>query len=170
MPEIKNQPCPFCGAKKCTLNEEEIEIPYFGRVFVFSMDCSACNTRKSDVEPVESKEPCKFTLEVSSEDDLNIKIVKSGSASIKIPHVITIESGPASEGYVTNVEGFLERIKKKIQSAGESEDDPSAKKKAKNLVKKLGKVLVGREKLKIIIEDPSGHSAIISDKAQKSKL
>lgn len=170
MPELKNQPCNFCGENKLTLKEEEVEIPFFGRVYVLSMECSACNYRKSDVEPAERKEPCKYTLEVNSEDDLNIKIVKSGEATVKIPHVITIESGPASNGYVTNVEGLLERVKKQIQSAGESEDDPSAKKKAKNLLKKLNKVLVGREKLKIIIEDPSGHSAIISDKAQKSKL
>lgn len=170
MPELKNQLCNFCGEKKLTLKEDVIEIPYFGRVYVLSMECSACNYRKSDVEPAERKEPCKYTLEVNSEDDLNIKIVKSGEATVKIPHVITIESGPASNGYITNVEGLLERVKKQIQSAGESEDDPSAKKKAKNLIKKLGKVLVGREKLKIIIEDPSGHSVIISDKAQKSKL
>jgi len=170
MAELKNQLCNFCGEEKLTLKEEEIEIPYFGRVFVFSMECSACNYRKSDVEPAESKEPCKYTLEVNSEDDLNIKIIKSGEATVKIPHIITIESGPASNGYVTNVEGLLERVKKQINSAAESEDDPAVKKKAKNLLKKLSKVLVGREKLKIIIEDLSGHSAIISDKAQKSKL
>lgn len=170
MSEMKNQLCPFCGKKKCTLREEIIEIPYFGRVFVLSMDCSACNTRKSDVEPAERKEPCKFTLEVTSEDDLNIKIVKSGDAMVKIPHIITIEPGPGSEGYVTNVEGLLDRIKKIIQSAVENEDDPAAKKKGKNSIKKLNKVLVGREKLKIIIEDISGNSAIISDKAQKSKI
>ena len=58
-----------------------------------------------------------------------------------------------------------------IQSAANAEeDDPAAKTKAKNLIKKLNKALVGREPLKIIIEDPSGHSAIISDKAQKGKL
>lgn len=170
MPEIKDQPCPFCGDKKCTLREDDVEIPYFGRVFIMSMDCSACGTRKSDVEPAQDKPPCKFTFEVSCEDDLNIKIVKGAQATIKIPHIITIESGPASNGYVTNVEGLLERVKKIIQSTGESEDDPAKKKKAKNQLKKLGKVLVGREKLKIIIEDPSGHSAIISDKATKGKL
>ncbi len=170
MAEIKNQPCPFCGEKKATLNEQDIDIPMFGRVFVLSMDCGACHTIKSDIEPAESKEPAKYTLEVNSEDDLNIKIVKSGSATIKIPRVITIDAGPASNGYVTNVEGLLERIKKVIQSAGESEDDPSAKKKAKNLVKKLNKVLVGRESLKIIIEDPSGFSCIVSEKATKGKI
>lgn len=170
MAEIKNQPCPFCGEKKATLNEQDIEIPYFGRVFVLSMDCSACGTRKSDIEPAETKEPAKFTLDVTSEDDLNIKIIKSSQATVKIPRIITIESGPASNGYVTNVEGLLEKVKKIIQSNAESEDDPSAKKKAKNLIKKLNKVLVGREPIKIIIEDTTGYSCIVSDKAQKGKI
>ena len=57
-----------------------------------------------------------------------------------------------------------------IESAAESEEDPNAKKKARNLIKKLNKVQVGRESLKIIIEDQTGHSAIISEKAQRSKL
>ncbi|MBU0456967.1 MAG: ZPR1 zinc finger domain-containing protein [Nanoarchaeota archaeon] len=170
MVELTGQNCNFCGENKLTLREEEIEIPYFGRVFVFSMECTACGYRKSDVEPAESKEPCKYTLEVSSEDDLNIKIIKSGEAILKIPHIITVEPGPAANGYVTNVEGLLERIKNRITSSVEGEEDPAAKKKAKNLIKKLNKVLVGREPLKIIIEDPTGHSAIVSDKAQKSKL
>jgi len=172
MSELTGQQCAFCGENKLTLREEEVEIPFFGRVFVLSMDCTGCGYRKADVEPAEQKEPCRYTLEVTSDADLNIKIIKSAEATVKIPRIITIESGPASEGYITNVEGLLERVKSMIQSAGdaEGEDDPAAKTKAKNLIKKLNKVLVGREPLKIIIEDPSGHSAIISDKAQKSKL
>lgn len=170
MSEIKNQPCPFCAENKCTLREEDLDIPYFGKVFVFSMECDGCGARQSDVEPAEQKPPCKFMLEVQSEEDLNIKIVKSGDATVKIPHIITIEPGPAANGFVTNVEGLLDLVKKTIQSTMENEEDETAKKKAKNLLKKLSKILVGRESVKIIIEDPSGHSAIISDKAQKSKL
>lgn len=170
MPEISGQQCPLCGAKELTLREEEMDVPYFGQVYVFSMECSACNYRKADVEPAEAKDPCKYTLEVNSAEDLNIRIVKSGEAWVRIPQVITMEPGPASEGYVTNVEGLLERVKKIIQSAGEAEEEEAAKKKARNLVKKLNKVILGREKLKIIIEDPTGHSAIVSNKAQKSKL
>lgn len=168
---MTGQQCAFCGENKLTLREEEVEIPFFGRVFVLSMDCTGCGYRKADVEPAEQKEPCRYTLEVTSDTDLNIKIIKSAEATVKIPRVITIESGPASEGYITNVEGLLEKVKAMIQSAADAEeDDPTAKTKGKNLIKKLNKVLVGREPLKIIIEDPSGHSAIISDKAQKNKL
>ncbi len=170
MGELKAQKCPFCEKNTITLREEETDVPYFGRVFVFSMHCDSCNYHKSDVEPAEHKEPCRFQLEVSSEEDLNIKVVKSGDATVKIPHVITIEPGPASEGYITNVEGLLERVKKAIESSVEGEEDEGARRKAKNLVKKLNKVTLGRESLKIIIEDPTGHSALVSEKAQKSKL
>lgn len=170
MSELKGQPCHLCGEKKLTLKEEELDIPYFGKVYVLTMECEGCGFRKSDIEPAEEKEPAKYTFEVESEEDLNVRIVKSGEATVKIPHVITMEPGVASEGFITNVEGLLEKIKRMIESSVEGEEDEDAKNKGRNLVKKLGKALVGREKLKIIIEDPSGHSAIISDKAQRSKL
>lgn len=170
MAELTGETCNLCNAKTLTLREEEIEIPLFGKVYVFSMDCSSCGYKKSDVEPAEKKEPCKYTLDVSSEADLNIRIVKSGEATVKIPHIITIEPGPAANGYVTNVEGLLQQVKGVIQSTMDSEEDPAAQKKAKNLLKKLDNALLGRETLKIIIEDETGHSAIISEKAQRSKL
>jgi zinc finger protein len=69
-----------------------------------------------------------------------------------------------------NVEGILNRIKHQIETAKDNEEDADAKKKAKKLLKKLNKAMWGQEKLKIIIEDPSGNSAIISEKAVKGKL
>lgn len=170
MVEMKGQMCNFCGKKSLTLREDEVDIPHFGRVFVFSMSCKSCGYHKADLEPSENKEPCTYTLEISSEDDLNIKIVKSGEATIKIPRIITIEPGPASEGFITNVEGLLEKIKKIIQSAADAEEEKDVKKKAKNQIKKLNNVILGRDSMKLIISDPSGNSAIISDKAQKSKV
>jgi len=57
-----------------------------------------------------------------------------------------------------------------IETARDTAEDNDDKKKAKNLLKKLMKIMWGQEKQKIIIEDPSGNSAIISDKAEKSAL
>ena len=170
MEKIENQPCPMCKQKTLTLIEDEKEVPYFGKVYVFSMSCSNCKYHKADVEVADEKEPAKYTIEISGDKDMKIRIVKSSAATIKIPHVVTIEPGPGANGYVTNVEGILNRVKHQIEAAKESEDDPAAKKKAKNFLKKLTRVMWGKEKLKIIIEDPSGNSAIISDKAVKSKL
>ena len=169
MAELKGQPCALCGEKKVTLREEDMDIPHFGKVFILSLECAGCGYKKSDIEPAEAKEPCKFTLEVTSEADMSIKIVKSSEGTVKIPNIITIESGPSSEGYITNVEGLLQRVRKAIESSIDEEDE-SSEKKAKALLKKLTNVELGRDSLKIILEDLSGHSAIISEKAVKSKI
>ncbi len=168
--ELKGQPCPVCGENKSILREDEVDIPHFGKVYVLTLECEACGYKKSDLESAEEKEPCGFTFELESDADLNVKVVKSGEATLKIPHIITIEPGVASDGYITNIEGLLEKVKKMIESSVDAEEDDDAVKKSKNLIKKLNRALAGQEKLKIIIEDPTGHSAIISDKAVKNKL
>ena len=170
METLEKQPCPMCKTNNLTLTEDDKEVPYFGKVYVFSMSCSNCKYHKADVEVAESQEPSKWTVEVSSSEDMKIRIVKSSEATVKIPHVVTIEPGAAASGYVTNVEGILRRVKHQVESARDNAEDPADKKKAKNLLKKLTKVMWGKEKIKIIIEDPTGNSAIISDKAVKSAL
>ncbi|MDP7115644.1 MAG: ZPR1 zinc finger domain-containing protein [Candidatus Woesearchaeota archaeon] len=168
--EVKEQPCPICKKKTLTLIEEETEVPYFGKMFLFSMNCSNCKYHKADVEAAERKNPCKWTFEIDGEEDLKVRLIRSSEATVKIPHITTIAPGPASNGYVTNVEGIINRIKHQVEVVRDSEEDPAAKKKAKNMLKKLQKVVWGKEKLKLILEDPSGNSAIISDKAVKSKI
>jgi zinc finger protein len=170
MEQLKNQPCPICKKNALTLHEDEQEIPYFGKIAVFGMQCSECGFKKSDVEALEQKEPCKYTFEISSEEDMKVRVVKSSEATVKIPHIVSIEPGPASEGYVTNIEGILERAKDAVESMRDADEDPVAQKKCKNMLKKIQRVMWGREKLKVIIEDPTGNSAIISDKAEKGKL
>jgi len=167
---LKGQLCPMCRKKTLTLSEIETEVPFFGKLYVFGMKCESCKFNKSDVEAAEQKEPCKCTIEIKGKDDLKIRIVKSSEAKVKIPHVGSIEPGPASQGIVTNVEGIINKIKEQVEFVKENEDDASAKKKAKNILKKLQKVLWGNEKLKIIIEDPTGNSAIISNKSERKKL
>ena len=167
---LKKQRCPICHSNTLVLREDEQDIPYFGKVYIFSMSCSSCKFHRADVEVEEEREASKYSIEVDSEDDMKIRVVKSAQATIKIPHVVTVTPGPASNGYVSNIEGISERVKTQIKSAMDNEEDQQAKKKAKRLLKKLNKVLWGQEKIKIILEDPSGNSAIISDKAVVGKL
>jgi len=168
--DSEQQPCPLCHEKKLILTEKEVEVPYFGRVFLFSMTCNNCKYHKADIESAEQKEPIKYDFEISSENDMKIRVVKSSEATVKLPHIATITPGPASQGYVTNIEGILNRVKYQIETVKEMEEDEEDKKKAKNLLKKITRIMRGQEKQKLIIEDPSGNSAIISDKAIKSPL
>jgi len=166
--DFEHQPCPLCHEKTLILTEREVEVPYFGKVYLFSMTCNSCKYHKADVEMTEQKDPVKYEFEISSEDDIKVRVVKSSEATVKLPHLATITPGPASQGYVTNIEGILNRVKYQIESAKEIEEDDESKKKAKNLLKKITRIIWGQEKQKILIEDPSGNSAIISDKAVKS--
>jgi len=167
---VNAQKCHMCDNDTLTLQETEREIPYFGMVYIYSMTCSSCKYHKADLEAKETKPPVKWTFEIETEEDLNVRVVKSSEATVKIPRMISVESGPASNGYITNVEGVLKRIQSAIESARDNEDDPKAKKQAKTHLKKLQKVFWGQEKMKLIIEDRTGNSAILSEKAVKSKL
>ena len=167
---LQGEVCPFCHTPNLALKEEEIEIPYFGKVFLFSMQCSNCKYHKSDVECAEQKPPSRFSLDIDSEDDMKIRVVRSSEGTIKIPRIGSIEPGPAANGFISNVEGVIQRIKDQVEKLREEEEDDAIKKKAKNMIKKLNKVMWGQEKVKLVIEDPTGNSAIISDKAVKSKI
>jgi len=168
---MKNQPCPVCHQNKLTLTEENYDVPYFGKCYLMGMQCENCGYKMSDIEAEESKDPTRYTFEVKNKKDLNVRVVKSGQATVKIPALkMSVEPGAASEGFVSNIEGVLERFKKVIESERDSAEDEDVRKTAKNLLKKLWKIELGEMPIKIIIEDPSGNSAIISDKAVVEKL
>ena len=161
----------MCQKNGATLIEDERDIPYFGKVFLFSITCKACGYHAPDVEASEPKEPVKCTFTVESEEDLSVRVVNSAQATIPVPTLrMSVESGATSKGYVSNIEGVLNRFKKIIEQQRDGADDAAVKKKAKNLLKKLWKIQCGDAPCKIVIEDPSGNSAIISDKTVVSKL
>jgi zinc finger protein len=168
---LKGEICPTCGKKTLTLMEYEQEIPYFGFACMFSMDCESegCGYHKSDLELDNNKGPVKVEFTVESEEDLRVRVVKSGDATLKIPRIMTIEPGAASNGYVTNIEGILNRVKYMLEKTRDASDDKSEAKKCKNMIKKVQSALWGQEPLKITLVDPSGNSAIISEKAIISK-
>ena len=168
---IAGEMCPFCNEKKLVLMDMKKDIPFFGPSYIFSMDCSGCGYHKADIEAETTKEPSKYTVEISSEEDMKIRVVKSSFAIVKIPHVGDIMPGPSSNGYVTNVEGILNRMVKQLETIRDNdEEEEESRKKAKNMIKKLHRVIWGQETQKLTIEDPTGNSAIISDKAVKEKL
>ncbi|MFO8016466.1 MAG: ZPR1 zinc finger domain-containing protein [Candidatus Woesearchaeota archaeon] len=170
---LGGQECPVCHENTCTLTEMDRYIPFGGRdvlIYAFSMSCSSCKYHKADVEFAEQKDPCRCTLEVSGEDDMNIRIIRSGEGTIKIPHITTIEGGPNANGYITNVEGLLKRVKHALDTAKENAESDDDKKKARKLLKKVNRIMWGQDKCKIIIEDRTGNSDILSEKAVRSKL
>jgi len=168
---IGGETCPACLKKTLTLTEREQEIPYFGKAFMYSMSCENpdCSYHLSDVELSESGTPIKAEFEISSEDDMNVRVVKSSSATVKLPRIMTIEPAAASSGYITNIEGMLSRVKRMLETTRDASEDKTEIKKCKNMIKKLQSIMWGQDTIKLTIEDPAGNSAIISDKTKITK-
>lgn len=167
---LEGEQCPICGEKTLTLTEMTRDIAFFGELSLFSMTCSSCHYHKADVESLEEHEPAKFSFTVESEEDLKVRVIKSSMGLVKFGRLGSIEPGEAANGYITNIEGLINRIKQRIEFIRDNSDDADERKKAKNHMKKITRVLWGQEALTITIEDPTGNSAIISEKAEKTKL
>lgn len=170
MEVIEKQECPVCKEKTMQLIQEEREVPHFGKCYLMSMNCTKCLYHSSDIEVEKKDNSKKYEFTVEKKEDLNVKVIKSGEATIKIPQLrMSVTPGASSIGYISNIEGVLRRFKKIIEDQRDTAEDPETKKTAKNLLKKFWKVECGELALKIVIEDPSGNSAIISNKTVVNK-
>ncbi len=172
MQVLKNQKCAMCGRASATLTESTEDVPHFGKCFLMSMTCSSCHYHQSDVESEESDHnPVKHTFEIKSKKDLNVRVIKAAQATVKIPQMrLSITPGVASIGYISNIEGLLARFKAIIEEQRDNAEDAKVRKAAKRLLKKLWNVENGDQPMKIVIEDPSGNSAIVSDETKTEKL
>ena len=159
--------CPVCfveGEAKSIM--KELEIPHFGKVLETTIQCPKCGFKHSDIISLEQKEPAKHVLEINK-NTLTVRVVRSQSATVCIPEVgIKVEPGPKSEGYVTNVEGMLNRFEDAVKKALNLFDDDESQKNAKNTLKQIQNLKEGTETATLVILDPFGQSNIVSDSAE----
>ena len=157
--------CPVC--KKATLKIEDYlyDMPVVGKVILSSGKCSSCNYKFNDVRLAEAHKPRKIILYIEKPEDLNALVVRSSSASILIPEFeMSMTPGPASEGFITTVEGVLERFLEAIDVAcADPDTDKSACEKARRIIEEAKE---GKREFTLVIVDPEGVSAIVSDKAK----
>lgn len=147
------------------------EIPYFGEIMYISAKCQ-CSFRFADTMLLSSKEPMRYELLVETQEDLNARVIRSTSGTIRIPEMgITIEPGAVSESYITNVEGVMQRVQSVLMTAsGWVQEDEEKFARSKELLCMLEEVLESKNKITVIIEDPLGNSTIISKKVIATKL
>ncbi|HIP16731.1 MAG TPA: ZPR1 zinc finger domain-containing protein, partial [Methanothermococcus okinawensis] len=110
-------------------------------------------------------------LKICKEEDLNKRVVKSSTGHVKVPELgFEVKPGPASQGYISNVEGVLNRLEESLRMLMNWVEEEGEKKKAEEILKKLENIKEGNEVATLIIEDPLGHSAIIGDGVKEEKL
>jgi zinc finger protein len=118
------------------------------------------------------REPVRYEMTIETVEDLNARVIRSTSGTIRIPELgIDVEPGTISDSYVTNIEGVLDRIQNVVITASKwVKDDEEKYAIGMDILKKMNDARLGKQKLTIIIEDPLGNSAIISDKAVSKTL
>ena len=175
---MNTDPEPFFTKTNCPLCQNSIiitwqpdNIPFFGDVMHTCSQCD-CGFKYADTMILTQREPMRFSLSVESPKDLDIRVIRSISGTIRIPELgINIEPGPASESYVSNVEGILCRIEDVVGMVTRWKDEPPGSiERAHEILGSLQQVRLGELGITLIIEDPLGNSAIISDKARSEVM
>ncbi|MEZ5336161.1 MAG: ZPR1 zinc finger domain-containing protein [Methanolobus sp.] len=162
--------CPLCR-EELVISWQGDEIPYFGEVMYITAACK-CSFRFADTLILSQKEPTRYELKVENLEDLNSRVVRSTSGTIRIPELgIDVEPGSVSDSYITNIEGVLDRIYKVVVTATKwSEGDEEKHSKGLEIQKYLEEAIDGKRSLTVIVEDPFENSAIISGKAKSCVL
>ena len=167
MRTVVQGPCPTCNTEIEYLYTTE-NIPYFSDILIISAICLSCGYRFVDTQMLKHGEPVRYVYRTAKEEDLAVRVMRSMSASIEIPELgVRIDPGPTCQGFVSNIEGVLDRIVQAIGSAiigGDEEERENAR----LLLEKIARVKCGELSVTFILEDPTGNSAIVSDRAEKS--
>ena len=161
-------PCPCCNTDIEYLYKTE-NIPYFSDILIISAICPACGYKFVDTQLLKHGEPARHTLAVESEADLAVRVVRSMSASIEIPELgVRIDPGPQCQGFVSNVEGVLDRIETVVRGALRWGSEVE-KENAAALLADIIKVKAGTFPVTLILEDPCGNSGIESGRVKEEK-
>lgn len=163
--------CPGCGAPRLTLRSMTEQLPYLGDTLLTTVECARCDFKHSAQMVLAQRPPARHTLRLRAPADLGLRVVRSPSGTYRIPELgFVAEPAEASEAFVSNVEGVLERVRDVLVRARTMFPEPERRAKAEELLAKLQRIVEGREGATLILEDPFGTSAILGDKARVEAL
>lgn len=152
------------------MRSNQDNIPYFGDILEVSMSCG-CGFKFADTIILSQKEPLRHHKRICNEGDLWARVIRSTSGTIRIPEWgVEIEPGPASEAYITNVEGVIERIQGVVGMAKRWSETEEEREKADALLDTMREARDGKPDFTFIIEDPQGNSAVIGEGVEVTKL
>lgn len=150
--------CGACGTE-CVTRFFATKIPYFREVIVMATTCDMCGYRNSELKPggeIPAKGK-KITLRVQNAQDLTRDVIKSDSASVKVPELELELSCGTLGGMVTTVEGLIVKICEALERIHGFQLGDSTlewkKKKWDDFKERLSKLLSLQEAWTLIIDD-----------------
>ena len=109
-------PCRICASSgNVNMIAHVDEIPYFGEHTQVTILCHDCGWRQTDFIPAEGKKAGGWSLVIDDEEKLRARVVRSSSCTVCIPELdLQVNPGSSATGYVSNVEGVLNRFQEII--------------------------------------------------------
>ena len=158
-------PCPMCQVEgQLGMMAHVDEIPYFGEHTQVTVLCHSCGWRQTDFIPAEGRKPGGWNFEISSEKDLNARVIRSSSCTVCIPELdLEVNPGGNATGYVTNMEGLLNRFIKIVEMVMkdlESNEEENLKT-LQHMLHRLQKAGIEGDGLHVELLDPHGLSQIL---------
>ncbi|KAG0268841.1 nucleolar zinc-finger protein [Linnemannia exigua] len=139
-------------------------VPHFREVILMAFDCPHCGHRSNELQQANAIAVggAIYTCQISNKADLNRQLVKTDTATVKIPE-IDFEI-PAQRGHLTTIEGLLSTVIDDLES-----DQPVRKHldealylQIKHIIDQLQDCIDGKTPFTVILDDPAGNSYIES--------
>ncbi len=171
-------PCPVCNAEgEVKMMTHIDEIPYFGEHTQVTILCDKCGWRQSDFIPAEGRKPGGCKLVISKPEHIRARVVRSSSCTVRIEELdLEVKPGSSSTGYVSNVEGVIDRFMDVIvmvtRQAYVEDSDISEIKTLEKMHTTLLELKENPIPRPVTIEllDPNGHSQILHEDAVMREL
>nr|XP_043634393.1 zinc finger protein ZPR1-like [Erigeron canadensis] len=141
-------------------------IPHFRKILLSAFECPHCGERNNEVQFAGEIQPrgSRYHVEFSSGDQkmLNRQVVKSETATIKIPQLEFEIPPEAQRGSLSTVEGILLRASNELQALQEERKkvDPQTAEAIDQFILKLKECAAGNSSFTFILDDPAGNSFV----------
>ncbi|XP_073037964.1 uncharacterized protein [Primulina eburnea] len=141
-------------------------IPHFRKILLSAFECTHCGERNNEVQFAGEIQPngCQYRLKVPSGDKkmFNRQVVKSETATIKIPELDFEIPTEAQRGSLSTVEGILVRAADELEALQDERKkvDPQTAEAIDVFLIKLRACATGDSHFTLILDDPSGNSFI----------
>ena len=164
--------CGFDGGLSMLAHTEEIA--YFGEHTQVTLTCPDCGWRQTDFIPAEAREGSAHTYRIDSIDDLQVRVIRGSACTVRLLELdLEVRPGSHSTGYVSNIEGVLNRFQDVVDMVGRQasiEGDDGAITELEQLTQAMLEVRGGQREVTLELLDPHGHSMILTDDVQTRAL
>lgn len=148
-----------------------LDIPYFGDALQTTVLCLHCSFRHADLILMKEGPPVRYEMRIEGPADLAARVVRSSQGTIRVPEIgALVEPGLRGEAFVSNAEGVLHRVRDAVAFVHRNADTDGARARAERALARIHAMIRGEEPFTLILEDPTGNSAILHEKARKTAL